>query len=99
MSKRNIENYLPSVREDGLNTSKAITAQNGVAVVAGGNTTAAFQTGTTTVGPNIYTGSGAPTVTAPKGSIYLRTDGSSTSTRMYVNTDGATTWTAVTTAA
>jgi hypothetical protein len=28
----------------------------------------------------------------------LRTDGSSTSTRMYVNTTGSTTWTAVTTA-
>lgn len=43
--------------------------------------------------------SGAPSHTAPKGTIYVRTDGSSTSTRMYVNTDGATTWTSFTTAA
>ena len=44
-------------------------------------------------------GSGAPSMTAPQGSIYVRTDGSSTSTRMYINTDGGTTWTSVTTAA
>lgn len=47
----------------------------------------------------IYYGSGAPTVSASKGSVYLRSDGSSTSTRLYVNTDGGTTWTNVTTAA
>ena len=50
-------------------------------------------------GVSIFAGSGAPTFTATKGSLYLRTDGSSTSTRAYINTDGATTWTAVTTAA
>lgn len=44
-------------------------------------------------------GSGVPTATAPQGSLYMRTDGSSTSTRMYVNSDGAGTWVAVTTAA
>jgi hypothetical protein len=48
---------------------------------------------------NIYSGTGAPTLSAPQGSLYLRTDGSSTSTRLYVNTTGSTTWTAVTTAA
>lgn len=47
----------------------------------------------------VYQGSGAPTISASKGSLYLRTDGSSTSTRAYINTDGATTWTAITTAA
>lgn len=48
---------------------------------------------------NIFSGSGAPTFIAPKGSFYLRIDGSSTSTRAYINTDGATTWTNVVTAA
>ena len=43
--------------------------------------------------------SGAPTLSAAKGSLYLRSDGSTTNDRMYVNTNGATTWTAVTTAA
>lgn len=47
----------------------------------------------------VYWGSGAPSASAAKGSLYIRTDGSSTSTRMYINTDGATTWTNVTTAA
>jgi len=50
-------------------------------------------------GVTINAGSGAPTYSAAQGSMYLRTDGSSTSTRAYINTDGATTWTAVTTAA
>lgn len=49
--------------------------------------------------PSICAGSGVPTLSANKGSIYLRTDGSSTSTRFYINTDGATTWTNGTTAA
>jgi hypothetical protein len=47
----------------------------------------------------IFFGSGVPTLNAGKGSFYMRTDGSSTSTRAYINTDGASTWTAVTTAA
>lgn len=47
----------------------------------------------------VFAGSGVPTFSAMKGSLYLRTDGSSTSTRAYINTDGAGTWTAVTTAA
>lgn len=50
-------------------------------------------------GVTIIAGAGAPTESAPQGSLYLRTDGSSTSTRLYVNTDGGTTWTNVTTAA
>ena len=49
--------------------------------------------------PGIRSGSGAPTATAPKGTLYIRTDGSSTATRLYVNTDGATTWTNFTSAA
>jgi hypothetical protein len=47
----------------------------------------------------IFFGSGAPTLTAIKGSLYLRSDGTSTATRMYINTDGAATWTGVLTVA
>jgi len=49
----------------------------------------------------IQSGSGSPngSVSAPKGSLFLRTDGSSTSTRAYINTNGGTTWTAITTVA
>ena len=77
--------------------SGAVTALNGSAATAGG--AAAFLATSTTGGLGIYMGSGAPTVAAAKGSLYLRTDGSSTSTRAYINTDGSTTWTAITTAA
>lgn len=50
---------------------------------------------------NILTGSGSPnaSVTAPQGSLFLRTDGSSSSTRAYINTNGSTGWTNITTAA
>lgn len=49
---------------------------------------------------NITCGTGDPNtaVTAPQGSLYLRLDGSSTSTRAYINSNGATAWVAVTTA-
>lgn len=44
--------------------------------------------------------SGAPTgVSAPKGSLYINKTGSTTSTRMYINTDGGTTWAGFTTSA
>jgi len=51
-------------------------------------------------GPQVLAGAGDPNalVTAPQGSLWLRTDGSSTSTRAYINTNGVTAWTAVTTA-
>lgn len=45
----------------------------------------------------VFFGSGAPTLSAAKGSLYIRTDGSGTNDRCYVNTNGSTTWTAVVT--
>lgn len=71
-----------------------VTGVSSTAVTAGG--VKAFGLGSDTVA--ITWGSGAPTLSAGQGSLYLRTDGSSTSTRLYVNSDGATTWVAVTTA-
>lgn len=56
-----------------------------------------FKIGSSLLG--IYFGSGAPTISAPKGSLYLRTDGTTTNDRAYINTDAGTTWTALTTAA
>jgi len=43
--------------------------------------------------PSIVCGTGAPTFSAVKGTLYIRLDGSSTSTRLYINTTGSTTWT------
>lgn len=65
----------------------------GVATTAGG--AKVFDIGANGIG--LYIGSGAPTVSAIKGSLYVRTDGSSSSTRMYIN-NGTTTWVACTTA-
>lgn len=72
-----------------------ITADSATGLVAGG--ASAFIATNVAAGMGVYIGSGAPTVAAAKGSIYLRSDGSSTSTRLYVS-DGGTTWIAVTTA-
>ena len=68
------------------------------AIPAGGSQSQALNF-SSTANFGIFYGSGAPTLSAAQGSLYLRSDGSSTSTRMYVNTNGSTTWTAVTTAA
>lgn len=73
-----------------------ITADSGTAPAAGGM--AAFLA-SSTADLGVYVGSGAPTVSAAKGSLYLRTDGTTTNNRAYINTDGATTWTAITTVA
>lgn len=41
----------------------------------------------------VYVGAGAPSsLTAPQGSIYLNTTASTSTTRLYVNTTGSTTW-------
>jgi hypothetical protein len=45
----------------------------------------------------IYIGSGAPTLTAAQGSLYIRTDNGA-NTSLYVNRDAGTTWAAVTSA-
>ncbi len=43
-------------------------------------------------GIDIIVGSGAPTLSAPKGSLYINVTATTTTTRLYVNTDGGTTW-------
>ena len=84
---------------DGMAFKKPIVAGGNQALTAGGGVAVlSFGTASTT-NPAVFMGSGAPTVTAPQGSLYLRSDGSSTSTRLYINTTGSTTWTPVTTAA
>lgn len=74
-----------------------INAATKKATPSGGEAGQGVQFGTTE-NLGIFFGSGAPTLAAAQGSLYIRTDGSSTSTRLYVNSDGSTTWVAVTTA-
>ena len=70
---------------------------SGTAVPAGGTTGAGYKF-SSTANLGVFFGIGVPTLIAAQGSLYLRTDGGTTSNRMYINTDGATTWTAVITA-
>jgi hypothetical protein len=43
----------------------------------------------------IFAGSGLPTLAAATGSLYMRFDGSTATSRLYVNTNGTAGWTAV----
>jgi len=73
---------------------------------AGTAVTAAAGLSVTTAGRGVYlpgtvallSGTGSPNtvVTAAKGSVFLRTDGASADEVLYVNTDGTTAWTALT---
>ena len=67
------------------------------ATPAGGTTALGLTLGST-ANFGVFFGSGAPTLSAAQGSLYLRSDGSSSSTRLYVNSNGSTSWVAVTTA-
>ncbi len=69
----------------------------GGAVTAGGKPYINVGSGATS--PQILSGSGAPSFSAQKGSLYLRTDGSGVNDRAYIATDNAGTWTAIVTVA
>jgi hypothetical protein len=81
-----------------LLSATAATILDGTAIPAGGTAGSGYKF-SSTANFGIFFGSGAPTLSAAQGSLYLRSDGSSTLTRLYVNTNGSTTWTNVTTAA
>src|SRR5262249_18429899 len=50
-------------------------------------------------GAPILSGTGAPTLSAAKGTLYVNYAAAATTTRLYVNTDGATTWASFTASA
>lgn len=81
-----------------VTTVGQLRVQSTTAPPAAGASTSGI-TFSSTANLGLFWGSGAPTFSAAQGSAYIRTDGSSTSTRMYINTTGSTTWTNVTTAA
>jgi hypothetical protein len=84
--------FLQNVQTTGL-----VRANSAAAIPVGGVASVGF-TATSTSNLGTFFGSGAPTMSAAQGSLYVRTDGSSTSTRLYVNTNGTTGWTNVVTA-
>lgn len=75
-----------------------VAAYSGTAIPAGGTTGSGIKV-SSTANFGVFFGSGAPTLSAAKGSLYLRSDGTTTNDRAYINTDGGTTWTAIITAA
>lgn len=74
-------------------TGNTIKADGFDGTITGDVTATSVAVGTAT----ITSGTGAPTAAAPKGSLYLRTDGAAATT-LYVNASGTTTWLAVTAA-
>lgn len=85
-----------------VNAATSMTATLGNITATAGNFVCSLA-GTGVIlggGATVQCGTGDPsaTVTATKGSLYLRLDGSSSSTRAYINTDGATAWTNIVTA-
>lgn len=75
-----------------------MTILGATAIPAGGTAGAGYKFSSTS-NYGVFFGSGAPTLSAAKGSLYLRSDGSATNNRAYINTDGSTAWTAITTVA
>lgn len=82
---------------DGILTGTgSFIAQNATAIPAGGTAAKGFMFSSTS-NFGVFFGSDAPTLSAAKGSLYLRSNGSTTNDRAYINTDGGTTWTPLTT--
>jgi len=81
-----------------VSTVGQLSVQTGTAPPAAGAASAGIKV-SSTANLGVFYGSGAPTFSAAQGAIYLRTDGSSPSPRLYVNTTGSTTWTSFTSAA
>lgn len=70
-----------------------LTADSATAPTAGGMSAIQISS---TANFGIFVGSGAPSITAAQGSLYLRTDGTTTNDRIYVR--GSASWIAITTA-
>lgn len=81
-----------------VSATSSLTARNATATPAAAAAVPAIAMGS--AGVALYWGTGDPNgaLSAAQGSLFLRTDGSSTSTRAYVNTNGTTGWTNFTTA-
>jgi len=82
-----------------INYFAGVVQTNAATAIPAGGTAGAGVTVSSTANFGVFFGSGAPTLSAAKGSLYLRSDGSTTTDRMYVNTNGSTTWTNVVTSA
>lgn len=80
----------PLIAVNGLLTANATAA-----IGAGANTQAMIRA-SSTANFGLYYGTGDPSFTAAKGSLYIKTDATTTTTRFWINTNGSTTWAAFT---
>jgi len=81
-----------------ISATGSIVANNASTLSAGGLSGVGYLF-SSTANFGLFFGSGVPTLSAAKGSFYLRSDGTTTATRAYINTDGGTTWTNIVTGA
>lgn len=75
-----------------VSVAGAETILNATGIPAGGTAGSGYKFSSTS-NFGIFFGSGAPTLVAAKGSLYLRSDGSGIANRVYVATDSAGAWT------
>lgn len=81
-----------------LAASGPLVISSATAIPAGGTAGVGYRFSSTS-NFGVFFGSGAPSLAAAKGSLYLRSDGGGVNDRAYINTDGSTAWTALVTAA
>lgn len=79
-----------------LSVTTTLTAFSGTAIQSGGVDGFGIKI-SSAVNFGIFFGSGAPTLHAAQGSLYLRSDGTTINNRCYINSDGSNTWVALTT--
>lgn len=94
-----IENQTSGSTNYSIYTSQGRVRFFGGTAIPSGGTAGVGVTFSSTSNFGVFFGSGAPSLAAAKGSLYLRSDGTTTNDRAYINTNGGSTWTALTTVA
>jgi hypothetical protein len=87
-----------AVTLNGADSGNTLTVASDNVIQSHGNLLTGL-TFTTTANFGIFVGQDVPTISAAKGSLYLRSNGSGATDRAYIATDSAGTWTAITTVA
>ena len=90
-----LSNALPQVFGSIVSYSGSIRALSTTGIVSGGTTGAGFVF-FSVANFGIFGGTGTPSLTAATSSLYLRNDAASATTRVYVNTNGGSTWVGMT---
>jgi hypothetical protein len=84
-----------AVADNRIESSGYVHANVSTALPAAGSATVGVLISSSSVG--IFAGTGVPTFSAARNSLYIRNDGTTTTTRWYINNNGSTGWSAMTT--